>query len=120
MTSTGGDSSVKLDFGLSDGIISDGSRAAWSHKFELTYSITLSAGELATSLAVRNTEEAAWEFQVLFHTYLKVDVRIPYVQHMMIPSCNLCAESLTLINDIGYLPSVHQRLGRHKISRQSC
>jgi glucose-6-phosphate 1-epimerase len=65
---------VKLDFGLSDGILDESARKAWPHKFELTYSITLSTGELGTSLAVRNTEETAWEFQVLFHTYLGVDV----------------------------------------------
>ncbi|MCJ1471766.1 hypothetical protein MMC13_000406 [Lambiella insularis] len=69
----GGDSSVKLDFGLSEGIIDSKAQSAWNHKFGLTYSITLSTGELSTSLAVSNTETSSWEFQVLFHTYLKID-----------------------------------------------
>jgi len=66
----GGDASVKLDFGLSEGIIDSKARSAWNHQFGLTYSITLSTGELYTSLAVSNTESSAWDFQVLFHTYL--------------------------------------------------
>ncbi|MCJ1317409.1 hypothetical protein MMC15_002733 [Xylographa vitiligo] len=69
----GGDASVKLDFGLSEGIIDSKARSAWNHQFGLTYSITLSTGELYTSLAVSNTESSAWDFQVLFHTYLKID-----------------------------------------------
>ena len=72
---TGGDDSVKLDFGLSHGSLDSSAQQAWPHKFELTYSITLSRGALGTSLAVRNTESTPWEFQVLFHTYLKIDVR---------------------------------------------
>lgn len=66
---------MKLDFGLSHASLDSGAQQAWPHKFELTYSITLSGAELGTSLAVRNTESTPWEFQVLFHTYLKVDVR---------------------------------------------
>lgn len=73
----GGDGSVKLDFGLSHGSLDNSAQQAWPHKFELTYSITLSSTELGTSLAVRNTESTPWEFQVLFHTYLKIDVRSP-------------------------------------------
>ena len=76
MPGTGGDSSVKLDFGLSDGIITEETRTAWNHQFGLTYSITLSNGELETSLAVRNTGTTAWEFQVLLHTYLAVEVSL--------------------------------------------
>ena len=65
---------MKLDFGLSEGIVDSNARSAWSHQFGLTYSITLSTSELYTSLAVSNTESSAWDFQVLFHTYLKIDV----------------------------------------------
>lgn len=68
---------MKLDFGLSHGSLDSSAQQAWPHKFELTYSITLSSAELGTSLAVRNTESTPWEFQVLFHTYLKIDVRFP-------------------------------------------
>ena len=70
----GGDSSVKLDFGLSDSMLPAETRTAWDHKFNLTYSITLNTDELETSLVVRNVEHAAWDFKVLFHTYLKINV----------------------------------------------
>ena len=65
---------MKLDFGLSESIIDSKARSAWNHQFGLTYSITLSTGELYTSLAVSNTEGSAWDFQVLFHTYLRINV----------------------------------------------
>ncbi|KAL8709075.1 MAG: hypothetical protein Q9220_006096 [cf. Caloplaca sp. 1 TL-2023] len=65
-----GDASVKLDFGLSDGMLSN---PGWNYHFNLTYSVTLSQDSLETSLAVRNTGSSNYEFQVLFHTYLAVD-----------------------------------------------
>ena len=49
-------------------------KSAWDHKFNITYSITLSPGQLATSFLVRNTSEARWEFKVLFHTYFRIGV----------------------------------------------
>ena len=73
---TGGDSSVKLDFGLSDGIIDEKARKAWPYSFGLTYSVTLSTGELETSLEVRNTGSEAWEFCVLLHSYWRVEVSL--------------------------------------------
>ena len=76
MSGNAGDSSVKLDFGLSDSMLPAGTRSAWDHKFNLTYSITLNTEELETSLVVRNVETTAWDFKVLFHTYLKIDVSI--------------------------------------------
>ncbi|MCJ1314306.1 hypothetical protein MMC25_007986 [Agyrium rufum] len=72
-TSSSGDSSVKLDFGLSDPMLDAKTKAAWDHKFNVTYSITLSPGQLGTSMLVRNTAETAWEFKVLFHTYFKIN-----------------------------------------------
>lgn len=74
MPGSGGDSSVKLDFGLSEGMLDEKTRAAWPHGFGLTYSVTLGPGRLETSMEVRNTSDAAWEFQVLFHTYFAVKV----------------------------------------------
>ncbi|KAL8948891.1 MAG: hypothetical protein Q9222_004963 [Ikaeria aurantiellina] len=65
-----GDGSVKLDFGLSDSMLSN---PGWDYHFNLTYSVTLSQDSLETSLAVRNTGSSNYEFQVLFHTYLAVD-----------------------------------------------
>ena len=74
MPGTGGDSSVKLDFGLSDGIVDEKVRKAWPFSFGLTYSVTLSTDELETSLQVRNTGKEAWEFCVLLHSYWRVEV----------------------------------------------
>ncbi|KAL8703779.1 MAG: hypothetical protein Q9201_003044 [Fulgogasparrea decipioides] len=65
-----GDASVKLDFGLSNGMLSD---PKWNYGFNLTYSVTLSQDNLETSLVVRNTGSSNYDFQVLFHTYLAVD-----------------------------------------------
>ncbi|KAI4148246.1 MAG: hypothetical protein LQ340_005163 [Diploschistes diacapsis] len=70
--SSGADASVKLDFGLSDAMLDEKDKAAWPHAFGLTYSITLSSGELATSLQVANTGASPLEFRALFHTYLAV------------------------------------------------
>jgi D-hexose-6-phosphate mutarotase len=69
-----GDSSVKMDFGLSDGMLDEATRAKWPHSFGLTYTVALSPGELQTSMLVRNTGETSWEFNVLLHTYLRIDV----------------------------------------------
>lgn len=68
-----GDASVKLDFGLSHSMI-DSSK--WNYSFNLTYSVTLSQDNLGTSLVVRNTGSSNYDFQVLFHTYLAIDVSI--------------------------------------------
>lgn len=46
----------------------------WPYQFGLTFSVTLSSEELETSLVVRNTGSKTYDFQVLFHTYLAVDV----------------------------------------------
>lgn len=71
LPNSSGDSSVKLDFGLSDSILSD---SKWDYQFALTYSVTLSSEDLQTSLVVRNTGSQNYDFQVLFHSYLKVQV----------------------------------------------
>ncbi|KAL3425568.1 aldose 1-epimerase [Phlyctema vagabunda] len=73
-----GDSSIKLDFGLSPSNLSKESRDAWPYEFGLIYSVTLGRDGLATSIVVRNEEDAegdtgkSFEFQVLMHTYLRV------------------------------------------------
>ncbi len=46
----------------------------WPYQFGLTYSVTLSSEDLETSLVVRNTGSTNYDFHVLFHTYLAVDV----------------------------------------------
>jgi len=70
----GGDSSVKLDFGLSSNNLDEVAKKAWGYDFGLIYSVTLGREGLTTSIVVRNEGESAWEFQVLMHSYLKISV----------------------------------------------
>jgi glucose-6-phosphate 1-epimerase len=70
----GGDSSVKLDFGLSPSNLDAAARKAWGYEFGLIYSVTLGREGLTTSIVVRNEGETAWDFQVLMHSYFKVKV----------------------------------------------
>jgi len=70
--SSGGDDSVKLDFGLSQSNLSETSKKAWPYAFGLIYSVTLSRDGLSTSIVVQNDGEQTWEFQVLMHTYFRV------------------------------------------------
>lgn len=68
------DEEVRLDFGLSSGMLSEDLKAKWPYDFGLVYSVTLGRGTLETGLHVQNKGEAAFEFQALFHNYFKVDV----------------------------------------------
>jgi D-hexose-6-phosphate mutarotase len=54
--------------------------AKWPYQFALTYSVTLSPKDLETTLVVRNTGTSNYDFQTLFHTYLKVDVSSCIIQ----------------------------------------
>lgn len=74
--SSGGDDSVKLDFGLSPSNLSEESKKAWPHAFGLIYSVTLGRDGLTTSMVVRNEGETAWEFQILLHSYLRIGVSV--------------------------------------------
>lgn len=68
------DDSIKLDFGLSSGMLDEATRSKWPHDFGLVYSVTLGKGRLETGLHVQNKGSEAFDFQVLFHTYLAVKV----------------------------------------------
>ncbi|EEQ91363.1 hypothetical protein RJZ56_005624 [Blastomyces dermatitidis] len=68
-----GDSSVKLDFGLSTSMLSDKFKSDWPYEFGLVYSVTLSKDSLGTTLQVRNKGEKPFDFQVLLHSYFKVE-----------------------------------------------
>ena len=81
-TTDGGDSSVKLDFGLSQSNLDDASKKAWPFAFGLIYSVTVGREGLTTSIVVRNEGESAWEFQVLLHTYFRVNVSTPPYQRL--------------------------------------
>ncbi|KAI9848923.1 MAG: hypothetical protein M1838_000333 [Thelocarpon superellum] len=69
-----GDNSVTLDFGLSPANLSNEAKKAWPHNFALIYSVTLGTNGLETSLCVRNEGGESFEFQLLLHTYLRVQV----------------------------------------------
>lgn len=51
---------------------SEATRAVWPHGFQLTYRVRLHPDGFATSLTVRNTDVAAFDFQALLHTYYRV------------------------------------------------
>ncbi|PGH10278.1 glucose-6-phosphate 1-epimerase [Blastomyces parvus] len=68
-----GDSSIKLDFGLSTSMLSDKFKSDWPYEFGLVYSVTLSKDSLGTSLQVRNNGAKPFDFQVLLHSYFKVE-----------------------------------------------
>nr|KMM68900.1 aldose 1-epimerase family protein [Coccidioides posadasii RMSCC 3488] len=65
--------SVKLDFGLSNSMLSDKFKGDWPYEFGLVYSVTLSKGSLETSLRVQNEGLKSFEFQTLLHSYFKVE-----------------------------------------------
>ncbi|KAK7526339.1 galactose mutarotase-like domain-containing protein [Phyllosticta citriasiana] len=71
-TTAADSSSVKLDFGLYSSNLSAEARKAWPYDFGVVYSVTLGPNSLQTAVNVRNEGDKAWDFQVLFHTYLSV------------------------------------------------
>ena len=76
LPNSSGDSSVKLDFGLSNAML-DKIPSEWkNYQFGITYSVTLGRDDLETSLAIRNTGEKDFEFQTLLHSYWAVDVSL--------------------------------------------
>lgn len=78
LPNSSGDSSVKLDFGLSNTMLGDIPSEWKNYHFGITYSVTLGKDELETSLAIRNTGEKEFEFQTLLHSYWTVDVSLFY------------------------------------------
>jgi glucose-6-phosphate 1-epimerase len=69
-----GDTGVTIDFGLSPSNLGEETRRAWPYNFGLIYSVTLTRDGLKTSMVVRNEGKESWDFQVLMHTYLRVQV----------------------------------------------
>ncbi|KAB8078355.1 galactose mutarotase-like domain-containing protein [Aspergillus leporis] len=68
-----GDDSVKLDFGLSRPMLTEEFQKAWTYDFGLVYSVTLTKDSLETNLQVQNKGSQNFDFQVLMHTYFKID-----------------------------------------------
>ncbi len=64
-----GDSGSFATFTLQD---NETTRAMWNHSFLLTYTVTVNAGKLVTSLAVENKGAEPFSFEALLHTYLRV------------------------------------------------
>lgn len=55
-------------------MLSEDFQKAWSYEFELVYSVILSGASLETQLQVNNKSSKSFEFQVLTHTYLRIEV----------------------------------------------
>lgn len=81
-----GDSGVKMDFGLSPSNLDDTARKSWPYNFGLIYTVTLSKDGLETSMLVRNEGTEAWEFQVLMHTYLRINVSLVATEKSLVAS----------------------------------
>jgi glucose-6-phosphate 1-epimerase len=67
-------SSVKLDFGLGSGSLTEETRSKWPYEFGLVYSVELGSGRLETSVHATNNGKESFEFQSLFHTYFRIKV----------------------------------------------
>ncbi|XXH06083.1 hypothetical protein Hte_012528 [Hypoxylon texense] len=67
------DTSVKLDFGLSSNTLEDSVKSLWPYNFSIIYSVTLSPESLSTSIVITNDGAEPIDFQVLMHTYLRVN-----------------------------------------------
>ena len=59
---------------MSHTLLSEEFRKAWPYEFGLVYSVTLARNTLETALEVRNEGQQNFEFQVLMHSYLNIEV----------------------------------------------
>ncbi|EGX43591.1 hypothetical protein AOL_s00215g327 [Orbilia oligospora ATCC 24927] len=64
--------SVRVDFGLSSESLDEETKAKWPYDFGLIYSVTLRETSLETKIVVQNPGSGAFDFNVLFHTYLRI------------------------------------------------
>lgn len=69
-TFEGEDGSVSAVFTLTNESAGD-EIAKWPHKFEATYTVTLSNAGLETNLQVKNTDDKPFDFTMAFHNYFK-------------------------------------------------
>jgi glucose-6-phosphate 1-epimerase len=60
---------VKAVFHLTD---TEATRVLWPHPFLLSYTLSLTAKALTTSLRIQNVGPQPFETQALLHTYLRV------------------------------------------------
>ena len=91
-------------------MLSEDFRKAWPYEFGLVYSVTLTKNSLETSLQVQNQGSQNFEFQVLMHTYLSVNVSryTPY----------LSKDIFQLMLPTGYLENPHQESAVQVLHRQ--
>lgn len=68
------DTSVQVDFGLGPENLTVEARKQWPYDFGLIYSVVLGKTSLETKMLVRNEGGESFDFNVLFHTYLRVPV----------------------------------------------
>jgi glucose-6-phosphate 1-epimerase len=66
------ETSVQVDFGLGAENLTIEARKQWPYNFGLIYAVTLTATSLETKLLVRNEGGESFDFNALFHTYLRV------------------------------------------------
>jgi glucose-6-phosphate 1-epimerase len=78
---SGGDDSIKLDFGLSSSQLSEDAKKAWPYDFGLVYSVTLARDGLQAILRVQNEGKESFEFQMLLHSYFRIDVSARAVRY---------------------------------------
>ncbi|KAK6361780.1 hypothetical protein TWF730_005496 [Orbilia blumenaviensis] len=64
--------SVRVEFGLSSDSLDEETKAKWPYAFGLIYSVTLRENTLETKILVQNPGSEAFDFNVLFHTYLRI------------------------------------------------
>ncbi|KAL0637530.1 hypothetical protein Q9L58_003419 [Maublancomyces gigas] len=64
--------SVQVDFGLGPENLTAGLQKQWPYPFGLIYSVTLTRTSLETKILVRNEGSETFDFNWLFHTYLRV------------------------------------------------
>lgn len=67
------ESPLTVQFGLGPENLSQQAKDAWNYDFTLLYSVSLTDDGLTTRLEVENTDDKPFEFNVLFHTYFKID-----------------------------------------------
>jgi glucose-6-phosphate 1-epimerase len=64
--------SVQVDFGLGPENLTVELRKKWPYAFGLIYSVTLTRTSMETKILVRNEGSDTFDFNLLFHTYLRV------------------------------------------------
>ncbi|CUS08596.1 unnamed protein product [Tuber aestivum] len=74
------DTSIQVDFGLGPENLTADQREQWPYIFGLIYSVNLSKNSLETKMLVRNEGFKTFDFNLLFHTYL----RIPDVNNLTV------------------------------------